>query len=135
MISRIFSILSVGYISCILILPRMIPQQVMEEIWNPWSLLHIPLYGILMVLLTFAFLPNLAYVKASYSFKPLSLLLPGVIATFVGVLDEVNQIFIPYRDASITDVLLDVGGIVLVTLSISYWQKRKKSKWSREKVD
>ena len=124
--NRIFSISSVIYISCIFILPRLIPQQAMEQVWNPWSILHIPLYGVLMVLLTFAFLPNLVNSKAS-SFNPFSLLLPGGIATLVGILDEVNQIFIPYRDASITDVFLDMGGIVLVALLIIYWQKRKES--------
>ncbi|MBM4308778.1 MAG: hypothetical protein FJ115_03235 [Deltaproteobacteria bacterium] len=134
MIKQILFILSAIYVSCIFILPRLITQQSMEQIWNPYSLLHIPLYGVLMVLLTFAFLPNLAHAKSSSSFKPLSLLLPGGIATFVGVLDEVNQIFIPYRDASITDVLLDMGGIVLVVLLILYWQKRKKGNGSLEKV-
>jgi len=125
MISRIFFILSAVYISCIFILPRLITQQSMEQIWNPYSLLHIPLYGVLMGLLTVAFLPDLIKAKVS-SFRTISLLLPGGIATLVGVLDEIHQAFIPYRDASITDVLLDVCGIVLVGLFINYWQKRKR---------
>jgi VanZ family protein len=97
----------------------------MEQIWNPWSLLHLPLYGVLMSLLTVAFHPNLVSSKTS-SFRPFSLILPGGIASIVGVLDEVNQIFIPYRDASITDVLLDVCGVVLAALLIIYWRKRRK---------
>ncbi|MBM4338481.1 MAG: hypothetical protein FJ110_02950 [Deltaproteobacteria bacterium] len=125
MIKRILFILSAIYVSCIFILPRLIAQQSMEQIWNPYSLLHIPLYGVLMGLLTVAFLPNLVNAKMS-SFRPISLMLPGGIATLVGVLDEIHQAFIPYRDASITDVLLDVCGIVLVGLFINYWQKRKR---------
>ena len=132
MTNRIFSVLSVIYISCIFILPGLIPQQAMEKIWIPWNLLHIPLYGILMVLLAFAFLPNLVNAKTS-SFGPFALILPGGIATLVGILDEIHQAFIPHRDSSITDVLLDVGGIVLVALCIIYWQKRKKSNRSQEK--
>lgn len=124
MLHPIFSILSAAYISGIFILPRLIPETAMVRIWNPYSLLHVPLYGALMVLLTFAFLPRLIDSKA-VSFRPFSLLLPGGIASLVGILDEVNQASIPHRDASVTDVLLDVAGIVLAVLSISYWQKRK----------
>jgi len=132
MIKRTYLILSAVYISCIFILPGLISQQTMEQIWNPWSLLHIPLYGILMVLLAFAFLPSLVNSKMA-SFNPFSLLLPGGIATLVGILDEVSQSFFPYRDASVMDVFLDVCGIVLMALSINYWQKRKKGDRSQEK--
>jgi len=132
MISRIFFILSAVYISCIFILPRLITQQSIEQIWNPYSFLHIPLYGVLMVLLTLAFYPSLINPKVS-SFNPFSLLLPGGIAALVGILDEVSQAFIPQRDSSVTDVLLDMGGIALVGLFIHYWQKRKKGDRSQEK--
>ncbi|MDI7261172.1 MAG: VanZ family protein [Thermodesulfobacteriota bacterium] len=98
----------------------------MVRIWNPYSLLHVPLYGALMVLLTFAFLPRLIDSKA-FPFRPISLLLPGGIASLVGILDEANQASIPNRNASVTDVLLDVAGIVLAALSISYWQNRKNN--------
>ncbi|MDI6761780.1 MAG: VanZ family protein [Thermodesulfobacteriota bacterium] len=126
MMNRVFSIMAVAYILGILVLPRLIPETAMVRIWNPYSLLHVPLYGALMVLLTFAFLPRLVDSKP-FSFRPFSLLLPGGIASLVGILDEVNQASIPHRDASITDVFLDVAGIFLAALSISYWQKRKKS--------
>ena len=38
----------------------------------------------------------------------------GVIALGVGIADEIHQAYVPGRDASITDVLLDFVGIALV---------------------
>jgi VanZ family protein len=38
-----------------------------------------------------------------------------------------NQAFIPNRDSSITDVFLDVSGVILAAFFIIYWQKRKKN--------
>ncbi len=124
-INRFFAATAIIYILAILTLPWLIPHGAMNQIWNPWSLLHLPLYGVLMGLLTFAFVPNLINAKVS-SFTPSFLVLPGGIATLVGILDEVNQAFIPHRDASIKDVLLDLGGIVLAALFIIYWRMRKK---------
>lgn len=124
-INRFFAATAIIYSLAILTLPWLIPHGAMSQIWNPFSLLHLPLYGVFMGLLTFAFVPNLINAKVS-SFTPYSLMLPGGIATLVGILDEVNQAFIPHRDSSITDVLLDVGGIVLAALFIIYWRMRKK---------
>ena len=42
--------------------------------------------------------------------------LAGLIAVVVGILDEYNQSFIPARDASGGDVLLDIAGVLLVLL-------------------
>jgi VanZ family protein len=41
-------------------------------------------------------------------------LLPGGIASVVAIADEIHQAYVPGRDASITDVLLDIVGISLV---------------------
>ena len=41
-------------------------------------------------------------------------LLPGGIASVVAIADEIHQAYVPGRDASITDVLLDMVGIILV---------------------
>ena len=96
--------------------------------FNPYSLLHIPLYGVLTVLLIFSFMPlkfkllnsinprnstnainatNTINLRARY-------LLPGGIASVVAIADEIHQAYVPGRDASITDVLLDIVGISLV---------------------
>ena len=86
----IFSILSETYISGVFILPRVIPESIQSNIWNPYSLLHIPIYGVLMILLILSFCADLAIPKMlSYIFR--SLLLPGGIASVVGILDEVHQ--------------------------------------------
>ena len=81
--------------------------------WHPGPdllLLHIPLYGLLTVLLLLTFIPkpgtNLTsrYQAAAW------------IAVAVGVVDEYHQAFIPSRDASVTDVLLDILGVGLVMI-------------------
>jgi VanZ family protein len=123
--NRIFKITTIIYILGILTLPWLIPHGTINHIWNPYSLLHIPFYGVLMGLLTFAFLPNLFNSEGS-SLRPFSLLLPGGVATLVGILDEVNQVFIPYRDASVGDLLLNLTGTVLSGLAIYSWQRRKR---------
>lgn len=123
-IHRLFATLAVIYILCILILQRMISQEMMNHLWNPLSLLHIPLYGILMFLLSVALSPRL-FDPAATSFYPSSLLLPGGIAFLTGILDELNQRFMPGRHASVTDLFLDFMGIVLAGLAIYFWQRRK----------
>lgn len=117
--------ITVVYVLSIFLLPWLIPKQMMNHLWNPYSLLHIPLYGILMVLLSIAF-----HVKRhgleEKPFHLISLLWPGGIALLVGILDEVNQMFIPGREASLTDVLLNGIGIGLAFFGIYYGQKRFK---------
>jgi VanZ family protein len=41
-------------------------------------------------------------------------LLPGGIALMVAIADEIHQAYVPGRDASITDVLLDLVGITFI---------------------
>jgi len=59
------------------------------------------------------------------SFKYSRLFISGAIALIVAIADEINQSFIPTRDASITDVLLDAVGIVLMLFLITQLYKRK----------
>jgi VanZ family protein len=72
--------------------------------FNPQSLLHIPLYGVLTVLFSLS-------MKGS-----LSLWIPGLIPFGVAIADEVHQGFVPGRDASAMDVLLDAVGIFIALL-------------------
>ena len=37
----------------------------------------------------------------------------GCIASAVGIFDEAHQLYVPGRDASVTDVVLDMVGIAL----------------------
>jgi VanZ family protein len=87
------------------------------------------MYGALMIMLTFSFGFNPGIPGAAFpSF--LSLFFPGVIASVVGILDEINQAYIPQRTASITDVLLDMTGIVLTGILVYSFQQRKRRKWT-----
>jgi hypothetical protein len=129
--SIFFTILSIAYIAGIFLWAD---SPIVEELsaFNPYSLLHIPLYGILTLLLIFSKLPlNLFNQKGktsptnpSNSSNPTNYIIPGLIAFIVAIADEIHQAYIPGRNASITDVLLDVVGIVLVL--IVFQQMRKK---------
>lgn len=92
--------------------------------FNPYSLLHIPLYGVLTFLLIFSLIPASLLWKGVWASKPSGFakttnpvkrfLVAGLAALGVAILDEVHQFFIVSRGASITDVLLDSVGISLV---------------------
>lgn len=103
-----FSILSIAYIAGIFLFAD---SSVVSDLstFNPYSLLHIPLYGILTFLLALSFrlvtqLPNHLITR---------FLVVGFIALIVAIVDEIHQAYVPGRDASITDVLLDLVGISL----------------------
>ena len=116
-----FSILSIAYIAGIFLFAR---SPIVDSLarFNPYSLLHIPLYGILAFLLLFSFVPitqlrfnslnqmNQTDERDRRNFY----LLPGLIALGVSIVDEIHQAYVPGRDASVTDVFLDAIGIILV---------------------
>ncbi len=55
------------------------------------------------------------------------------VATLVGALDEIHQIFIPGRGAAFTDVFIDLTGAILgvffVILIQILWKRRKKHEY------
>ncbi len=104
-----FTILSIAYIASLFLFAD---SSVVSDLssFNPYSLLHIPLYGILTVLLIFSFVPITQLPNNSIT----RFLVVGVIALGVGIADEIHQAYVPGRDASVTDVLLDLVGIILV---------------------
>ncbi len=122
-----FTILSAAYIFGIFFLAdSSVASQIGE--FNPYSLLHIPLYGVLTGLLLLA-LASKAGTNLAIRFH-----LAGWMAAAVGVLDEYHQTFIPSREGSVGDVFLDILGVVLVVIlarrvSPSLWlrpfQRRK----------
>ena len=77
--------------------------------FNPLSILHVPLYGGLTFLLLLAFASKGEKTEARH-------LLAALTAVVVGILDEYHQSFIPSRQASTGDVLLDITGVLLVLL-------------------
>jgi VanZ family protein len=105
MVRLFFFFFSVVYVSVIFLFAG---SPIVTEIsrFNPYSLLHVPLYGILAVLLDRSF----------GGAGRIRFFLPGVIALGVAVADEVNQIFTPGREGSVTDVILDLVGISLFVL-------------------
>lgn len=151
-----FSILSIVYISAIFILAGSPIVRILAP-FNLYSLLHIPLYGILTFLLIFSVVPlsfkknvpndqnvlndpNVQRTNASTHLRIYTLshplinasthvrfLVVGVIALGVGIADEIHQAYVPGRDASITDVLLDMVGIILVLFFVAWLFKTKKS--------
>ena len=92
-------------------------------VFNPFSILHIPLYGILTLLLV------LALRAPSATNSKLRLTLTALIAIAVAILDEFYQSSIPGREASIIDVFLDVLGVSLALLllhsgAFAHWTAR-----------
>ena len=146
-----FAVLSIAYITGIFLFAGSPVVSALSE-FNPYSILHIPLYGILTFLLIFSSLPRLPcnrgvrgemrpalwqkrYCPTGSLFHwgqlPNNLmtrfLIVGFIALAVGIADEIHQAYVPGRDASITDVLLDLVGIILTLFFISWLLKAKKS--------
>jgi hypothetical protein len=124
----LFSLLSLFYIASIFILAGSPLVHTLSE-FNPYSLLHIPLYGMLAFLLIFSMVPITRGFKET-SIQPssdptrirskerinltLRLFIAGAIALVVGMFDEVHQLSVPGREGSVSDVLLDFVGIALV---------------------
>jgi len=126
----IFSILSAAYIAGIFLFADS-PMVSDVTPFNPYSLLHIPLYGILTILLIFSFSKNSTNPKnpsnpsnssnpsnLSNSTNSSNLVIAGIIALVVAVADEIHQAYVPNRNASVIDVLLDVVGIILCMVII-----------------
>jgi len=153
MVNLFFAFLSAAYIAAIFLLADS-PMVSALSAFNPYSLLHIPLYGILSILLILTVTPFRLYGSllmalrsqltkrlffSAFGSKLINglngpnvlnvlnalthqrfyastrgrILISGIIAFMVGVADEYHQSFIPSREASGTDVLLDGIGIIL----------------------
>ncbi len=172
-----FTILSIVYIAGIFLFADSSVVSTLSS-FNPYSLLHIPLYGILTFLLIFSFVPlkfnstdqinqinqrNLSRLSRSesvrgemrslfhwdqrnqrnkidstpainpsthsriYTLTPLRFSLVGFIVLAVAIADEIHQAYVPGRDASVTDVLLDLVGIILVLFFFFRLLKTKTS--------
>ena len=105
----LFTILSAAYIFGIFFLADSPAVSQIGE-FNPHSLLHIPLYGVLtgLLLLAVASKPGTNFAIRYH--------LAAWIAVTVGILDEYYQAFIPSREGSVGDVFLDIMGVILVVI-------------------
>jgi VanZ family protein len=101
-----FAFLSAAYIFAIFFLADSGAISQIGE-FNPYSLLHVPLYGILTLLI----LLSLCIGKGKFTRQ--RLIIGGFIAGIAGALDEFHQTFIPTREGSLGDVLLDILGVVI----------------------
>jgi len=120
-----FSILSIIYIAMIFLWAE---SPVVSDLapFNPYSLLHIPLYGILAILLIFSFLPiKLNHNNQRNQINQRNYFIVGLVAFGIAIADEIHQSFIPTRDASLLDVLLDFFGIALVLFLVYRLAKGK----------
>jgi uncharacterized membrane protein len=131
--SIFFRVLSAAYIAGIFLLADS-PMVADVAPFNPFSLLHIPLYGILTLLLILSFFPQRKrFVNPTNPSNPSNssnssnsinsinssnLVVTGTIALVVAIADEIHQAYIPNRNASVIDVFLDIIGIILCMLII-----------------
>lgn len=130
----IFSILSIVYIASIFVLAGSPIVRILAP-FNFHSLLHIPLYGILTFLLIFSFVPlkmkSINPINPTDSINPINsitrFVVVAVIALGVGIADEIHQAHVPGREASVTDVLLDLVGIILALFFVLLFHKKQKS--------
>ena len=118
----LFTILSISYIAGIFFFAD---SSVVSDLssFNPYSLLHIPLYGVLTVLLILSFVP----LTQLPNYLITRFLVVGLIALIVAITDEIHQAYVPGRDASLTDVLLDFVGITLVLFFVIYLFRKRQS--------
>ncbi len=114
----IFRVLSLLYVSAIFLMADS-PVVASLSFFNPYSLLHVPAYGILTVLLVFSFTP--VQVRSA---TPGRLFLMGSVALLIGIADELNQSRFQSRDASLTDVLLDLTGICIAVFFVSRFLRK-----------
>ena len=137
----LFSILSLFYIAAIFILAGFPVAHTLSQ-FNPYSLLHIPLFGILAFLLIFSMVPIPWGFKVSIQpgsdtrrlpseeTKDLKLrfLIAGAIALVVAIFDEIHQLYVPGRNGSAMDVVLDLVGIAIALLLCSRLFKARISR-------
>ena len=137
-----FLLLSCAYVAVIFL---MADSSVVSTIstFNLYSLLHIPLYGVLTVLLILSMIPFQLFhfrglnpghpggdrdnrVQAN-DFRRISLkgrfVMAGLIGLVIALADEFHQYSIPARDGSFSDVLLDLTGILAALFLMRKWLK------------
>jgi VanZ family protein len=117
----LFLILSAAYIAGIFLLADS-PMVSDVSAFNPYSILHIPLYGILTLLLILSFPPSKQKCADTInSSNSSNLVVAGIIALVVAIADEIHQAYVPNRNASVIDVLLDLLGIICCILLVRHF--------------
>jgi hypothetical protein len=126
LLNLFFAFLSVIYIFVIFYFAGS-PAVSLISSYNYCSFLHIPLYGVLTVLLALSLLPprlfrfgrmNQINQTSQTNLIVFRLFLAGLISFLVGIADEYHQVFVPGREGGFSDVLLDLAGIILAVLFV-----------------
>jgi VanZ family protein len=87
---------------------------------NLQNFLHVPLFGMLQVLWLNAL--------AKYDMPERKIIIICLaICLAYGGLDELHQMFVPGRYASLTDISLNFTGVVVGTLAFLFWRKKIRS--------
>jgi VanZ family protein len=117
----VFRIVSALYISAIFLFAG---SPIVSDLspLNPYSLLHIPIYGILALLLAVSLSSGMRGLGKRIHWK--RLFLAGSIALFVAVADEIHQSSFEIRHASVMDVVLDLIGICLTIIVVSRFLRK-----------
>lgn len=93
----------------------------LTELDPQWqNLLHVPLFGLLQ------FLWLWALVRSGMP-RGRALLFGALISLSYGAFDEWHQMFVPGRYASLTDMYLNLLGVVLATGIFWFWPAREKT--------
>ena len=122
-----FLTLSIAYVWAIFFLADS-PVFYTLSSYNPYSLLHIPLYAGLTLLLVLSVFPSggwsfssirsMGFIETGSINARTRFLICAFIAAAVAITDEIHQVFVLNRDGSVTDVLLDLLGIILVIFAV-----------------
>jgi len=136
----LFRVLLLLYVAVIFLLTDSSAAKVLAS-YNHYSLLHVPLYGIMSLLLFLSMTPvkfsqsprgNIS-IRANRNDLKRSCFIAGLIALGVAVADEYYQSYIPIRSASASDVFLDLVGISLSLVLILRFFKRYSPEGSHER--
>jgi VanZ family protein len=99
----LLSVLPIVYIAGIF-LPADSPMVSATASFNPYSLLHIPLYGILAFLLLLFIAPyKRGIINPINSINQIEYMIGGLIACGVAIADEIHQVYLPPYNASMID--------------------------------
>jgi hypothetical protein len=139
-VNLFFASMAAAYVAAIFLLTGSSAASILSR-FNPYSLLHVPLYGVMAVLVLFSILPfrlgnpepktgKKPFADGYPSAIPLSrFLTAGILCVVVGGADEFHQLYVPGREGSVSDVFLDaVGTVVALLLCRAFLKWRRKGR-------
>jgi hypothetical protein len=139
-VNLFFAFLAAAYVVAVFLLAGSSVASALSR-FNPYSLLHVPLYGVMAVLVLFSLLPfrpesprpgtgeRFWIGKLPVTIPVSRFLTAGILCVAVGVADEFHQLNVPGRKGSVSDVFLDaVGTVVALVLCRAFLSWKKKGR-------